>query len=145
MISSGRRMAGSGLQGPLWSCGLALLAHSLLTFCLVMTARSAFELPIILVAGLSLSALAVLAIGRALQNSTGGGHAVGTPARASGRHTPSIAHDLRTRLAIVTLQLNKIQDPRARAIEHDVKDLSDSIDQLALMLRGPAMAERDRG
>lgn len=48
-----------------------------------------------------------------------------------GREISSLAHDLRTHLAIITMQLNKIPDPRARAAEDDIRALTDSVDRLA--------------
>ena len=47
------------------------------------------------------------------------------------REISRLAHDLRTHLAIITMQLNKIPDPGARSAEADIRALTDSVDRLA--------------
>lgn len=46
-----------------------------------------------------------------------------------------LSHDLRTQLSIIQLQLNKIPDPRARVAEEDIRALTGSIDQLAMLVK----------
>lgn len=76
-------------------------------------------------------AAALLFSGRALQsyfNTSGEIHStvMQPPPKNS---TRAIAHDLRTQISIILLQLNKVSDPRVRAAEDDLKDLADAIDK----------------
>lgn len=48
----------------------------------------------------------------------------------SGGDGRAVAHDLRTHISIILLQLNKVPDPRVRAAEDDLKELADAIDNL---------------
>jgi two-component system, OmpR family, sensor histidine kinase QseC len=45
------------------------------------------------------------------------------------------AHELRTPLAIITLELGRIEDPRVRHVEHDVRAMSATVDRLLTLAR----------
>jgi two-component system, OmpR family, sensor histidine kinase QseC len=51
------------------------------------------------------------------------------------------AHELRTPLSIILLELGKIADPRARRATGDVMDMSNTVDRLLQLARIDAMAE----
>ncbi len=53
------------------------------------------------------------------------------------------AHELRTPLAIMALELGKIADPRARRLEHDVAHMSDMVSRLLEIARLDARESRD--
>lgn len=53
------------------------------------------------------------------------------------------AHELRTPLAIMTLELAKIADPRARRLEADVAAMSEMVDRLLLLGRLGTLKARD--
>src|SRR5262249_49707128 len=62
----------------------------------------------------------------------------------------SAAHELRTPLAAMLIELEKIDDPRARALEKDVTGMSDSINRLLTLVRlqaaePPELCEVDVG
>lgn len=49
--------------------------------------------------------------------------------------TSAISHEVRTPLAVAALELEKIDHPRARKIEHDLEDLNRLVDQLTTLAR----------
>jgi two-component system, OmpR family, sensor histidine kinase QseC len=51
----------------------------------------------------------------------------------------SVAHQLRTPLAVMLLELEKIDHPRARRLEADVKGLAEYVDRLVLLARMETM------
>jgi two-component system, OmpR family, sensor histidine kinase QseC len=55
----------------------------------------------------------------------------------------SAAHQLRTPLAAMLLELEKIKDERARGIEKDVANLSDTVDRLLTLVRLQAIESPD--
>ncbi len=55
----------------------------------------------------------------------------------------SAAHQLRTPLAAMLLELDKIEDERAREIEKDVTNLSETVDRLLTLVRLEAMESPD--
>ena len=55
----------------------------------------------------------------------------------------SAAHQLRTPLAAMLLELDKIEDKRARDIEKDVTNLSETVDRLLTLVRLQAMESPD--
>lgn len=60
---------------------------------------------------------------------------VGDLMRAQRDFTSAISHEVRTPLAIAHLELEKIDDPRARKIEHDLESLNQLVEQLTVLAR----------
>jgi signal transduction histidine kinase len=54
---------------------------------------------------------------------------------AQERVVARVAHELRTGLGIVLLELNKVADDRARRLEGDIDDMSDAVERLLTMAR----------
>jgi signal transduction histidine kinase len=62
----------------------------------------------------------------------------------------SAAHELRTPLAVMLLELEKIDHPRARRLEADVKDMAESVNRRVLLARletvqSPELVDLDLG
>lgn len=57
--------------------------------------------------------------------------ATAIPPTAPLHSSRAIVHDLRTKLSIITLQLDQIADPRARTVERDLADLAADLDELS--------------
>jgi signal transduction histidine kinase len=58
---------------------------------------------------------------------------VGTLVQSEKIFIASAAHELRTPLAVMLLELEKIADPRARRLEADVKGMAESVNRLVLL------------
>ena len=88
-----------------------------------------FDGPLLTVAALICASLARWAVSAAL----------GTESSLTDKQTKiasTLSHDLRTHLSIIQLQINKIPDPRARVAEHDIRDLTSTIDRLVVLAKG---------
>ena len=60
---------------------------------------------------------------------------VGALVKAKRLFIARAAHELRTPLAIITLALGRIEDPRARQVEQDVRAMSATVDRLLTLAR----------
>jgi len=60
---------------------------------------------------------------------------VGALVKAKRLFIARAAHELRTPLAIITLELGRIEDPRARQVELDVRAMSATVDRLLTLAR----------
>jgi len=60
---------------------------------------------------------------------------VGALVKAKRLFIARAAHELRTPLAIITLELGRIEDPRARQVEQDVRAMSATVDRLLTLAR----------
>jgi signal transduction histidine kinase len=60
---------------------------------------------------------------------------VGELMRAQRDFTSAISHEVRTPLAVAHLELEKIEDPRARKVEHDLEALNQLVEQLTTLAR----------
>ena len=88
-----------------------------------------FDGPLLTVAALICASLARWAVSTALRTET--------PLTDEQTQIAStLSHDLRTQLSIIQLQINKIPDPRARVAEHDIRDLTTTIDRLFVLAKG---------
>jgi signal transduction histidine kinase len=68
---------------------------------------------------------------------------VGDLIRSKQTFMAQAAHQLRTPLASITLELEKIESPRARLVEKDVGAMSDTVDRLLTLLRLQAVETPD--
>lgn len=84
-----------------------------------------------LIAYLAVIAAAALAVGgRAIFKNFGSPKTAALSSQQSSSQARAVAHDLRTQISIILLQLNKVQDPRVRAAEDDLKDLAETIENI---------------
>lgn len=67
---------------------------------------------------------------------------IGDLIRAQKVFTAAVAHEIRTPLAMMKLQLGRIDDPRARKVEADLQDLAHFVEQVTSLARLEA-AERN--
>lgn len=75
---------------------------------------------------------------------------VGSLVRAQRIFIARAAHELRTPLAVMMLELGRIEDPRVRRLENDVQGMGETVDRLLTLARlesieGPETADIDVG